>query len=179
MPPSLGHTCARAQEALYCGIKGPTSHLVNQHALNWIVEGLRRLPRTIGGPHQWVVRLSSHLVAIPLEEPDFAVAHAKAPPVHPLLPNEHATLLVPRDDGELEPHVPSMHALQKVRETEWRSLAARTRAHTRAVLNSKKKVVPEPGNFKRARGQYMSSPRCSHLFNHESLALNWSQHTTI
>ena len=49
----------------------------------------------------------------------------------------------------------------------------------RAVLNTKKKVVPEPGNFKRARGQYMSSPRCSQLFNHESLAPNWSQHTTI
>ena len=51
---------------------------------------------------------------------------------------------------------------------------------SRAVLNAKKKKVgPEPGNFKRARGQYMSSPRCSQLFNHESLAPNWSQHTTI
>ena len=39
----------RAQEALYRGIKGPTSHLVNQHALTWIVEGLRRLPRRVGG----------------------------------------------------------------------------------------------------------------------------------
>ena len=26
---------------IYRGIKGPTSHLVNQHALNWIVEGER------------------------------------------------------------------------------------------------------------------------------------------
>ena len=50
----------------------------------------------------------------------------------------------------------------------------------RAVLNAKKKKSrPERGNFKRARGQYMSSPRCSQLFNHESLAPNWSQHTTI
>ena len=49
----------------------------------------------------------------------------------------------------------------------------------RAVLNAKKKVRPERGYFKRARGQYMSSPRCSQLFNHESLAPNWSQHTTI
>ena len=48
-----------------------------------------------------------------------------------------------------------------------------------AVLTQKKKSRPERGNFKRARGQYMSSPRCSQLFNHESLAPNWSQHTTI
>ena len=123
------HLC-RAQEALYRGIKGPTSHLVNQHALNWIVEGLRRLPRRIGGPHHWLVRQSSHLAAVPLEEPDFAAAHAKAPPVHLLLPKEHATLLVPRDDGELEPHVPTMEAPQQVKEMEWRSLAVRARAHT-------------------------------------------------
>ena len=37
----------RAQEALYRGIKGPTCHLANQNVLNWIVEGLRRLPRKI------------------------------------------------------------------------------------------------------------------------------------
>ena len=104
--------------------------MVNQHALNWIVEGLRPLQRRVGGPHHWVVRQSSHLAAVPLEEPDFAAAHAKAPPVHLLLPKEHAILLVPRDDGELEPHVPTMPALQQVREMEWRSLAARTRAHT-------------------------------------------------
>ena len=49
-----------------------------------------------------------------------------------------------------------------------------------AVLNAKKKKSrPVRGNFKRARGQYMSSPRCSQLFNHESLAPNWSQHITI
>ena len=47
----LGAHLRRPQEALYRGIKGPTSHLVNQHALNGIVEGLRRLPRRIGGPH--------------------------------------------------------------------------------------------------------------------------------
>ena len=39
-------------------------------------------------------------------------------------------LLLPKDDGELEPHVSSMQALQQVRELERRSLAARTRAHT-------------------------------------------------
>ena len=66
--------------------------------------------------------------AVPLEEPDFAAAHAMAPPVHLLLPKKHAILLVPRDDGELEPHVPTMQALQQVREMEWRSLAARTSA---------------------------------------------------
>ena len=120
----------RASEALYRGIKGRTCHLVNQHALNWIVEGLLRLPRRIGGPHHWVVRQSSHLAAVPLEEPDFAAAHAKCPPVHPLLPKEHATLLVPRDDGVLEPHVPSMQALRQVREMDWYSLAARPRADT-------------------------------------------------
>ena len=114
----IGAHLRRAQEALYRGIKRPTSHLVNQHALNWIVEGLRRLPRITGGPHHWVVRQSSHLAAVPLEEPDFAAAHAKAPPVHVPLPKEHAVLLVPRDDGELEPHVSTMQALQQVREME-------------------------------------------------------------
>ena len=45
----IGAHLRRAQETMYRGIKGPTSHLVNQHALNWIVEGLRRLPRRVGG----------------------------------------------------------------------------------------------------------------------------------
>ena len=90
--------------------------MVNQHALNWIVGGLRRLPRRIRGTHHWVVRESSNLAAVALEEPDFAAIHAKAPPVHLLLPKEHATLLVPRDDGVLEPHVPSMQALEQVSE---------------------------------------------------------------
>ena len=62
----IGAHLRRAHEALYRGIKGPTSHLVNQHALNWIVEGLRRLPRRVGGPHHWVVRQGSHLAAVPL-----------------------------------------------------------------------------------------------------------------
>ena len=119
----IGAHLRRAQEALYRGIKGPTSHLVNQHALSWIVEGLRRLPRRVGGPHHWVVRQSSHLAAVPLEAPDSAAARAMAPPVHLVLPKEHAILLVPGDNGELEPRVPSMQALQ-------RALAARTRAHT-------------------------------------------------
>ena len=126
----IGAHLRRAQEALYRGIKGPTSHLVNQHALNWIMEGLRRLPRRVEGPHHSVVRQSSHLAAVPLEEPDSAAARTMAPPVHLIVPKEHAVLLVPGDDGELEPHVPSMQALQHVREMEWRSLAARTRAHT-------------------------------------------------
>ena len=126
----IGAHLRRAQEALYRGIKGPTSHLVNQHALSWIVEGLRRLPRRVGGPHHWVVRQSWHLAAVPLEAPDSAAARAMAPPVHLVLPKEHAILLVPGDDGELEPHVPSMQALELVREMEWRSLAARAKAHT-------------------------------------------------
>ena len=126
----IGAHLRRAQEILYRGIKGPTSHMVNQHTLNCIVEGLRRLHRRVGGPPHWVLRQSSHLAAVPLEEPDFAAAHAKAPPVHFLLPKEHAVLLVPRDDGELEPHVPHMQAPQQVRGLNRRSLAARTRAHT-------------------------------------------------
>ena len=129
----IGAHLRRAQEALYRGIKGRTSHLGNKHGLNWIMEGLLRLPRRIGGAHYWVVRQSSHLAAVPLEEPDFSVAHAKAPPVHLKLLKEHATLLVPRDDGDPEPHVTSMQALQQVREMEWRSLAAPTRAHTPLV----------------------------------------------
>ena len=94
------------------------------------MEGLRRLPRRVGGPHHWVVRHSSHLAAVPLEAPDSAAARAMAPPIHLVLPKEHAILLVPGDNGELEPRVPSMQALEQVREMEWRSLAARTRAHT-------------------------------------------------
>ena len=77
-----------------------------------------------------MVRLSSHLAAVPLEAPDCAAARAMAPPIHLVLPKEHAILLVPGDNGELEPRVPSMQALQQVREMERRSLAARTRAHT-------------------------------------------------
>ena len=77
-----------------------------------------------------MVRQSSHLAAVPLEVPDSAAARAMAPPVHLVLPKEHAILLVPGDGGELEPRVPSMQALQHVREMEWRSLAVRTRAHT-------------------------------------------------
>ena len=126
----IGAHLRTAHEALYRGIKGPTSHFINQHALNWVVQGLRRLPRRVGGPHHWVVRQSSHLAAVPLEEPDFASAHAKAPRVHLVLPKEHATLLVPNEGGVLEPHVPSMRALQQVKEVVWNSLAARTTAHT-------------------------------------------------
>ena len=126
----IGAHLRMAQEALYRGIKGPTSHVVNQHALSWMVEGLRRLPRRVGGPHHWVVRQSSHLAAVPLEAPDSAAVRAMAPPNHLVLPKEHAILLVPGDAGELEPRVPSMQALQFFREMEWRALAARTRAHT-------------------------------------------------
>ena len=110
-----------------------------------------------------MVRQSSHLAAVPLQEPDFAAACAMALPVRLLLPKEHAVLLVPRDDGELEPHVPSMQALQQVNEMEWRSLAARTRAHTplagaceavplRAVHHG-----PTHGNLLRARDGRLST----------------------
>ena len=77
-----------------------------------------------------MVRQSSHLAAVALEAPDSAAARAMAPPVHLVLPKEHTILLVPADNGGLEARVPSMQALQQVREMEWRSLAARTRAHT-------------------------------------------------
>ena len=126
----IGAHLRRAQEALYRRIKGPTSHLVNQHALSWIVEGLRRLPRRVRGPHHREVRQNSHLAAVPLEAPASAAARAMAPPVHLVLPKEHAILSVLGGDGELELRVPSMQALQLVREMDWRSLAARTRAHT-------------------------------------------------
>ena len=114
----IGAHLRRAQEALYRGIKGLTSHVVNQHTLSWIVEGLRQLPRRVGGPHHWVVRQSSHLAAVPLEAPDSAAARAMAPPVHLVMPKEHALLLVPGGDGKVEPRVPSMQALQLVREME-------------------------------------------------------------
>ena len=41
-----------------------------------------------------MVRQSSHLAAVPLEAPDPAAARAMAPPVHLVLPKEHAILLV-------------------------------------------------------------------------------------
>ena len=126
----IGAHLRRAQEALYRGIKGPTSRLVSQHALSWMVEGLRRLPRRVEKPHHWVVRQSSHFAAVPLEALDSAAARAMAPPVHLVSPKEHVILLVPGDDGKLEPCVPSMQAFQLVTEMEWHSLAARTRAHT-------------------------------------------------
>ena len=77
-----------------------------------------------------MLRQSWHLAAVPLEAPVPAAARAMAPPVHLVLPKEHAILVLPGDDGDLEPHVPSMQALHCVREMEWRSLAARTREHT-------------------------------------------------
>ena len=117
----IGAHIRRAQETLYRGIKGPTSLIVNQMALNWIVEGLRCLPRLVGAPHKWVARQSSHLAAEPLEAPDYAVAHAVTPPVHLALPREHAILLVPGDGGELVMHVPSTEAVRKVREAVWDS----------------------------------------------------------
>ena len=73
------------------------------------------------------------MAAIPLEEPDFVAAHMRTKPVQLALPREHVTLLVPDENGTLEPHVPSMHALQGVRESTWDSLEARTRAHTPLV----------------------------------------------
>ena len=81
-----------------------------------------------------MVGQSSHLAIIPLEEPDFAAAHAKAPPVHLLLPKEHATHVVPDEGGVLEPHVPSMRALQQVREVVWNPLALRAPGPTRRWL---------------------------------------------
>ena len=61
---------------------------------------------------------------------NLAAAHAKAPLVHLMLPKEHATLLVPNEGGVLEPHVPTMQALQQVTKVVWDSLAARTRVRT-------------------------------------------------
>ena len=126
----IGAHLRRAEKALYPGIEGPTSHLLNQQALNWIVEGLRRVPRRVGGAHHWVVTQSLHSAAVPLEELDSAAARAMASPVDLFLPKEHAVLLVPGEDEELEAHVLSMQALQHVKEMEWRPLAARRRSHT-------------------------------------------------
>ena len=159
----IGAHLRRAQEALYSGIKEPISHLVNQHALSWILEGLRRLPCRVRGPHHWVVRQTSHLAAVPHEAQDSAAAHAMAPPLQPVLRREQALLLVPGGDEELEPRVPSMPALQLVREMEWRSLAARTRAHTQ--LASACQAVPLGAvhhgpmhrNMQRARDGHLST----------------------
>ena len=110
-----------------------------------------------------MVRQSPHLAAVPLEEPDFAAAHARAPLVDLLLPMEHAILLVPRDDGKLEPHVPTMQALRQVREMEWRCLAARTNAHTPLAGACEEVPLgevhhgPTQGNLLRARDRRLSS----------------------
>ena len=98
--------------------------------LNWVVEGLRRVPRRVGRPHYWVLGHRSHLAAGPLMELDPAAAHAKAPPVHLMFPKEHATLLVPHEGGVLEPHVSSTRTLQQVNAVVWDSLAALKRVHT-------------------------------------------------
>ena len=72
---------------------------------------------------------SPHLAAVSLPEPELAAAHAQALPVHLLLPEKHATLLVRGDKGVLKSHVTSMQALKQGRDVEGHSLAARTRAH--------------------------------------------------
>ena len=95
-----------------------------------MVQGLRPLPRRVGGPHHWMVRQSSHLAAVLLEELDCAAAYTTAPPVHLLLPKEDTTLPVPNEGGVLESDVRSMRALQQVKEVVWDSLAVRTRDHT-------------------------------------------------
>ena len=92
-------------------------------------------------PEAEIIGVAAHLLHTPpsactvhVVDASIIGAHLRtaqeAPPVHLVLPKEHAILLVPREDGELEPRVPSMQALQLVREMEWRSLAACTRAHT-------------------------------------------------
>ena len=76
----IGAHLRRAQKALYRGIKGPTSHLVKQHALSWIVEGLRRLPRRAGdavGPSLPAGRRVCHLAGT-RTPPSFDLASAAA-----------------------------------------------------------------------------------------------------
>ena len=110
-----------------------------------------------------MVRQSSHLAAVPLEEPDFAAAHARAPLVDLLFSKEHAIFFVPRDDGELKPHVHTMQALRQVREMEWRSLAARTNAHTPLAGACEEVPLgavhhgPTHGNLLRARDRRLST----------------------
>ena len=71
-------------------------------------DNLRLRDRAKKKKHHSVLRQSSHLAAVPLEAPDSSAARAMAPPVHLVLPKEHAILLVAGDDGELKPRVPSM-----------------------------------------------------------------------
>ena len=104
----IGAHLRRAQEAQTVAGADLTS---GQPACIELDSGVAALATTqSGGPHHWVVRQSSYLAAVLLEEPDSAAARAMAPPVHHLLPKEHAVLLVPRDDGELKPQVPPMQA---------------------------------------------------------------------
>ena len=65
---------------------------------------------------RWVARQSLHLAAVPLEEPAFAAAHAKALPVPLMLPKEQATLPVPIEREVPEPSMLPLLALQQVRE---------------------------------------------------------------
>ena len=73
---------------------------------------------------------SSHLAAVPLEEPDRTPHAAQGA----------RTFLVPDKNGVLEPHVPSMCALRLVREAAWDSPATCTTAHT--LLAGACEVVP-------------------------------------
>ena len=57
----IGAQLRRAQEALCRGIKGPALHFINQHALNWVVHGLRERhyktfwQRAQGYTHRWLL----------------------------------------------------------------------------------------------------------------------------
>ena len=78
-PSIIGAHMGRALAGLYNSINGPTLNFVKQHALNWVVGGLRRLPLRVGGPHKWLVWQSSDLAFVRLEEPNLAAAHAEQP----------------------------------------------------------------------------------------------------
>ena len=95
-----------------------------------------------------MVRQSSHLAAVPLKDPYFTAAHAKAPPVHLTSPKEYKTLLLPNEGGVPQPHVPFMRALQQVREAVRDSLATHIRDHT--PLAGACEVVP-PGTVHHGR----------------------------
>ena len=183
--PIIGAHPRRVQETLYRGIKGRTSHLVNQNALSWMVDVLRRLPRRVGRQHHWVVRQNLHFAAVPLVVRDSAAAREMAPPVHLVLPKEHAILLVPGDDGELEPPVPSMQALQLVTGMEGRSLAARTRAHTpvaspfEAVRLGAVHHGPTHRNMLRARDGRLFTMQVMRLWRQELMHVAIPAHSCI
>ena len=98
--------------------------------MDWMEYALRhRLALTDAVP-MWIIRQSSHLLALLVHYADAAVAHASPPPVMFPLPRHHVQLLRPTPAGELEACPATMAGLASIRQSDLRALAQTSRSHT-------------------------------------------------